>query len=326
MDQGFKVSALAGGAISLKTPITLNCPALAEMDRWVVERVLPAARERFGQDVAALTSVGGYACRGMNNQPGAKLSEHAFGNAFDIGGFQLADGRTITVKTHWRRGDPQEQAFLRDIYSDGCAEFSTALAPGAAFHEDHIHLDLAKHGSTSTGPRRVCNPKPQQDRMPLPTRKDGLPDAPEIEDEIDMAQGPESLSGPGGANLALAAPPAPRMRPPANVTGFAAKAPMTLPTSRRVTSGALREDGAFDPDEEEATSSIRRMPAAATTPSIRAHAAKTAKHGDPSKRALAKGAAKPPSPQQTKTSKPTRRIAEARAQAAKPQHRRVPTQ
>ena len=39
----------------------------------------------------------------MNGQPGAHISEHAFGNALDIAAFVLADGHRITVKDGWQR-------------------------------------------------------------------------------------------------------------------------------------------------------------------------------------------------------------------------------
>lgn len=288
MDHGFKVTALADGAVSFAAPITLACPALAEMDRWVTETVLPAAQARFGQPVVGLAQVGGYACRGMNNQPGARLSEHAFGNAFDVGGFKLADGRTVTLARHWNRGEDQERAFLRDIYAEGCDNFSTALGPGAAFHADHIHLDLARHGNTSSGPRRVCNPKPDRDHAPLPTVKDHLPDPPEIEDEIDVASAPPPQSGGvgrPGASLALSAPPPPPMRaqappaslpvprsliatgrplPPVAIAPTPAPRPQARPMQLRAPqAGSLREDGAFvpegDPADWDVTSSIRRL-------------------------------------------------------------------
>jgi hypothetical protein len=90
----------------------------------------------------------------MNGQPGARISEHAFGNALDIASFTLADGRKITVKTGWR-GSPEEQGFLRDVQGAACEQFNTVLAPGSnRFHYDHFHFDLMRRGSGN----RICNP------------------------------------------------------------------------------------------------------------------------------------------------------------------------
>ena len=127
--------------------------------RKEIGRVQPAALARFGQPVTQIDSLGSYGCRPINNQRGAKLSEHAFGNALDIGGFHLADGRKIAVGGGWTRGEEQEKAFLRETHAGACEHFTTVLGPGSnALHYDHFHVDLAMHGATSTGPRRYCRP------------------------------------------------------------------------------------------------------------------------------------------------------------------------
>jgi len=91
----------------------------------------------------------------MNGQPGAHVSEHAFGNALDIAAFTLANGRTVTVRDGWR-GMPEEQGFLRDVEAAACEQFMTVLAPGSnSFHYDHIHVDLMRRSSGT----RICNPE-----------------------------------------------------------------------------------------------------------------------------------------------------------------------
>src|SRR5271157_3559289 len=187
-----KVTALQGGAVQFNATQTLDCSMVAELDAWLTEVVQPAAQARFGLPVAEIDSMCSYNCRGMNNQIGARLSEHSFGNALDVGGFRLADGRIITLVHDWTRGDPQTQAFLRDVHSGACGHFATVLSPGSnMFHYNHIHLDLAMHGMTSTGPRRICKPAPQMTEPPSlreGPRKDALPDAPDIDDDLDIAQ------------------------------------------------------------------------------------------------------------------------------------------
>jgi hypothetical protein len=225
----FKVSALQDGAVTLGTTATLDCSMTAALDDWVSTAVQPAARARFGVPIAEIHSMGAYSCRSMNNQPGARLSEHAFGNALDIGGFRLADGRDISIMRDWTRGDEGVRAFLQDIHAGACGSFTTVLGPGSdMFHYNHIHLDLAMHGNTSMGPRRVCKPRPQQTPVPQGPR-DGLPEAPEIEDEIEIAQArqrgdrPASIhAGPGPAPVAAvpAAVVAPLPKPRA-VSAFA---------------------------------------------------------------------------------------------------------
>ncbi|MBO0753996.1 MAG: extensin family protein, partial [Bradyrhizobiaceae bacterium] len=150
----------AGGALTAPpaavTPAaTLACPMVSALDRFVSETVQPAAAHWFGQPVVKITQISAYSCRGMNDNPYARISEHAFGNALDIAAFTLADGHTISVKNGWR-GTPQEQGFLHDVEEGACAAFSTVLAPGSnAYHEDHMHVDLMRRSSG----RLICEPR-----------------------------------------------------------------------------------------------------------------------------------------------------------------------
>jgi len=135
---------------------TLACPMVSALDRFVSETVQPAAIRWFGQPVATIRQISAYSCRGMNDNPFARISEHAFGNALDIAAFMLADGHTITVKNGWR-GTPAEQGFLHDVEEGACAMFTTVLAPGSnAYHEDHMHVDLMRRQSGRT----ICQPHP----------------------------------------------------------------------------------------------------------------------------------------------------------------------
>jgi hypothetical protein len=144
------------GAVAVQPTATLACPIVSAIDTWFASGVQPAAIKWFGVQVAEIRQISAYSCRGMNGQPGARISEHAFGNALDIASFTLADGRRISVKDGWR-GAPEEQGFLRDVQGSACQHFSTVLAPGSnAFHYDHIHVDLMRRGSG----RQVCNPAP----------------------------------------------------------------------------------------------------------------------------------------------------------------------
>jgi hypothetical protein len=189
----------------------------------------------------------------MHKHLGARLSEHSFGTALDIGGFVLADGRKIVIVHDWTRGDPQSQAFLRDLHNGACAHFATVLSPGSnAFHSNHIHVDLAMHGMTSTGPRRICKPAPRQTEPP--SRKDNLPDAPDIEDDLDIAHGgppPTQNSYATRPGPSLAAPAAPavvaRGAPPAR-----AAAPTELHASRSPSGGTMNQDGVLVPEGDPA--------------------------------------------------------------------------
>jgi Extensin-like protein C-terminus len=155
MDHPFKISAFANGEVGLRSRVTLACPIIPRIDQWLDEIVRPAALMYFGTRLVDLKA-GSYSCRPRNGQRGAKLSEHSFGNALDVMGFALADGREVSVVKGWR-GNPAEQEFLREVFVGACRYFTTVLGPGSdSFHYDHLHIDLARHDPR--GYRRVCKP------------------------------------------------------------------------------------------------------------------------------------------------------------------------
>ncbi|HLH92810.1 MAG TPA: extensin family protein [Xanthobacteraceae bacterium] len=139
---------------SVSPPATLACPLVSVLDRWISEAVQPAAQKWFGQPVTGIRQISAYSCRGMNGNPNAHISEHAFGNALDIASFVLADGRIVTVEHGWH-GLPEEQGFLRDVQGAACQMFTTVLAPGAnVYHYNHIHVDLMRRARRPV----ICEP------------------------------------------------------------------------------------------------------------------------------------------------------------------------
>ena len=144
----------SAGPVEVSPPATLACPIVAALDQWITTSVQPAAMRWFRQPVVEIKQISAYSCRGMNGDPIAHISEHAFGNALDIAEFDLADGHVIKVQYGWH-GTPEEQGFLHDVQSAACDQFSTVLAPGAnVYHYNHIHVDLMQRASG----RRICEP------------------------------------------------------------------------------------------------------------------------------------------------------------------------
>jgi hypothetical protein len=150
--QGNSVAAF--GPVAMKPAATLACPIVSALDRWLADSVQPAAMRWFGARVVEIKQISAYSCRGMNGNSRAHISEHAFGNALDIAGFTLADGRHVSVKDGWK-GMPEEQGFLRDVQAAACQQFTTVLAPGSnVYHYDHIHVYLMRRASQ----RVICQP------------------------------------------------------------------------------------------------------------------------------------------------------------------------
>jgi hypothetical protein len=132
--------------VGFSRPAIVNCGVVGHLDDWMLNTVQPAAQQSFGEKVTSVDVAASYSCRARNNEWGARMSEHGFGNAIDISGFTLESGRKVTVREGWRDGGP-ESDFLREVRRDACGDFHTVLGPGVAHHGDHFHLDLAKRRS-----------------------------------------------------------------------------------------------------------------------------------------------------------------------------------
>jgi hypothetical protein len=151
-DRFFGNGCSAAGAVQLLdigTPVTnlgaMTCPVARQFARWTREAVQPAALASLGKSVVRIESFGTYACRSVNSQPGARLSEHGRANAVDIGVFVLEGGRRISVKDGWNGEDEDVRRFLRAVHQAGCRRFGVTLGPDAdAFHRDHLHFDMGR--------------------------------------------------------------------------------------------------------------------------------------------------------------------------------------
>jgi hypothetical protein len=135
--------------IEIGTPVAnlgaMTCPLAQAFARWVREAAQPAAERFLGSPIRRIDSMGTYACRSVNSQAGARLSEHASANAVDIGAFILADGRRISVLSGWNGPEEDVRRFLRAVHQAGCRRFSIGLGPDAdAFHRDHLHFDMGR--------------------------------------------------------------------------------------------------------------------------------------------------------------------------------------
>jgi hypothetical protein len=121
----------------------LTCEMAVAVALWLEHEVQPLATELLGQRVASIRSLGSYACRNIrgNLRWVHRRSEHAIANAADIAGFTLADGRSVSVRSHWR-SEGAEGRFLRQVHARACPYFRAALGPDYnAAHRDHFHLD-----------------------------------------------------------------------------------------------------------------------------------------------------------------------------------------
>lgn len=124
----------------------LACPLATALALWEREELQPAAEQRLGARVVRIDHYGSYACRRMYGRKSGAYSEHARARAIDIAGFELSDGRRVTVARDWNdEGD--KGRFLHDARDGACRVFATTLSPDYnAAHHDHFHLDEAARG------------------------------------------------------------------------------------------------------------------------------------------------------------------------------------
>lgn len=142
----------AFGAVDVRPGATLNCSMALAVYKWMTDVVQPAARKYFGEPVVAVRNAASYNCRRRNSSGSGRISEHSFGNAFDMSAFTLASGRTITVEGDWSTvgswfGLNDRASFLKTIHAGACQSFATVMGPRAnALHENHFHIDLGRAG------------------------------------------------------------------------------------------------------------------------------------------------------------------------------------
>ncbi len=144
VEDAYRVTAAAG--VRLSQPATLTRTTAVRLDGWLRAHAIPAIGNRGG-GLVGIQVPSHYACRTRNSRRGARLSEHAKGNAIDISAFILADGTRISVLDGWNGKDSR---LLRRLHKSACGPFGTVLGPNAdRHHRDHFHFDVADYRNGS---------------------------------------------------------------------------------------------------------------------------------------------------------------------------------
>lgn len=135
-------------ALAWNRPALMSCSLAATIWEFETRVVQPAAQRHFGQAARKLSHAGSYSCRGEIGGRAERISQHGYGRAIDVTGFELADGTVISVLRDWR-GKGEKSAFLLDVAKGACTIFNLVLTPNHnAEHHDHLHLDI--------GPNKMC--------------------------------------------------------------------------------------------------------------------------------------------------------------------------
>jgi hypothetical protein len=135
--------------ITYSPPLQIDCSLALELTG--IERIIQdQARAHLESPIRSVTTFGTYSCRNVRGGFTGKLSEHALGNAIDIGVFTPGKGRAIVVARDYRPGQdaPDERSmFLRGTFwalrQD--AGLTYVIGPETrADHHDHFHVDRAE--------------------------------------------------------------------------------------------------------------------------------------------------------------------------------------
>jgi hypothetical protein len=140
-----------GSGVTVAPAATMNCPTAEALARWTKDVLAPRSKSMLDATPTQLLPGSTYACRPRNNQAGAKLSEHAIANAFDLMGVAFAEREPIEIAAS---DGSVEGRFQDTLRKESCAYFTTVLGPGSdAAHSNHFHFDLAERG----GDYRLCD-------------------------------------------------------------------------------------------------------------------------------------------------------------------------
>lgn len=128
----------------------MRCDTARALGLWTRDFLRPAAALLDNAPrLSGLQTGPGYTCRARvgTGAETPKQSEHAYGSAIDIAGFEFDNGSVIPVQPRTDSGG-QEESFQRAARGTACLLFTTVLGPGAnAAHDTHLHLDLAARNS-----------------------------------------------------------------------------------------------------------------------------------------------------------------------------------
>lgn len=139
-------------AVEFPDKPVLACGFAANFGHFVRDLVAPLAAGGLGAPLKAVQTGPGFDCRNVNHNPAGKLSAHASGIAIDVAGFQLANGRRLTVG---QTGGEADLRFFSALRAGACGWFTTVLGPGSdPAHAAHLHFDTMRHGSSAN--YRIC--------------------------------------------------------------------------------------------------------------------------------------------------------------------------
>ena len=134
--------------VGFSSTFTVTCPLAVAWVMFERQQLQPLAQQHMGSALSRVDHLGSFACRNIYHREGARRSQHATANAFDVAGFRFANGQQVSVLRHWDDEQaPDKSAFLKETHQAACRYFGTVLGPDYNQpHENHFHFDGSGFG------------------------------------------------------------------------------------------------------------------------------------------------------------------------------------
>lgn len=134
--------------VSFSSTFTVTCPLAVTWVMFERQQLQPLAQQHMGSELTRIDHLGSFACRNIYHREGARRSQHATANAFDVAGFRFANGQQVSVLRHWNDEQAHDKStFLKETHQAACRYFGTVLGPDYNQpHENHFHFDASGFG------------------------------------------------------------------------------------------------------------------------------------------------------------------------------------
>lgn len=191
---------------------TVNCQMVAALAKWIDKGLQPLARKHIGARLTEISVMSSYSCRNAYGRKNTRLSEHALGNALDIGGFVFADGLKARLLAHW--GETQRDIAARDDRNEGAVP--KPVAEAATRGRTRTYAATPREAGAS--PARRPMPRPpvwRRPRIEQVAATGSVPAPSETPGRTSSLAGssPPGLSGADPASTTPLVPPLPARRP-----------------------------------------------------------------------------------------------------------------
>jgi hypothetical protein len=108
-----------------------NCRMAVALHQWLKNDLQPLAHKHLGARITTIEVMSDYSCRASRGRAANRLSEHAYVDALDIGGFVTEKGRAVRVLDLWGETQRDVQARLAAEAAAKKADAGKAAAAAA---------------------------------------------------------------------------------------------------------------------------------------------------------------------------------------------------